>query len=475
MDEIVLPSRRWAEFRFSVIGHLLASPPPPGQLQEELKKLSLKVWNHPQKKTTKRFSLSTIERWYYLALKEKMSPLDKLQRKIRSDLAASKVLSLEVRGLLKRQIEEHKSWSMKLHGDNISSVIRTKNLGKPPSYSSVRRFLKKIGYQQRSRRKSDRMGQLIADLRLEKVETRSYENPYVGGLWHLDFHKSSREIITASGEIVYPNLLGIIDDHSRLICHLQWYLNETAECLIHGFMQALQKRGLPRSLMSDNGSAMTSKEFTRGLGELGILHETTLPYSPQQNGKQEVLWSQVEGRLMAMLENKKTLTLKELNEATIAWAEIEYNKKDHSEIKATPLSRFLNSKGVLRTCPESKKLRDAFRNEEVRKVRRSDGTIPIEGVRFEIPSRYRHLEKVRIRYARWDLSLVDLTDENTGAILCQLHPLNKAKNSSGERKSIEGKQDLAITQTEDKMAPLLEEILSNYSATGLPFAYQPKE
>ena len=39
-----------------------------------------------------------------------------------------------------------------------------------------------------------------------------------------------------------------------------------------------------------------------GLARLGILHQTTLPYSPYQNGKQEVLWGSVEGRLMAMLE-----------------------------------------------------------------------------------------------------------------------------------------------------------------------------
>ncbi len=82
-------------------------------------------------------------------------------------------------------------------------------------------------------------------------------------------------------------------------------------------MQALQKRGLPRALMSDNGSAMISAEFTQGLERLSILHQPTLPYSPYQNAKQEVLWAQVEGRLMAMLEGESELTLPLLNEATM--------------------------------------------------------------------------------------------------------------------------------------------------------------
>jgi len=86
-------------------------------------------------------------------------------------------------------------------------------------------------------------------------------------------------------------LLGVIDDHSRLACHLQWYLDETAASLIHGLSQAFMKRGLPRALMTDNGAAMLAEETTGGLARLGILHQTTLPYSPYQNAKQEAFWA----------------------------------------------------------------------------------------------------------------------------------------------------------------------------------------
>jgi len=35
--------------------------------------------------------------------------------------------------------------------------------------------------------------------------------------------------------------------------------------------------------MRDNGAAMTAIEITEGLARLGILHQTTLPYSPYVN------------------------------------------------------------------------------------------------------------------------------------------------------------------------------------------------
>jgi putative transposase len=139
--------------------------------------------------------------------------------------------------------------------------------------------------------------------------------------------------------------MGVLDDHSRLCAHAQWYLSETAENLVHGLCQGFEKRGLPRALMSDNGAAMTAAETVQGLERLGIVHEKTLPYSAYQNGKQEVFWGQVEGRLLAMMQNCIDLSLAQLNVATLAWIELEYNRKVHSELAQSPLDRFCYLQG----------------------------------------------------------------------------------------------------------------------------------
>jgi putative transposase len=178
---------------------------------------------------------------------------------------------------------------------------------------------------------------------------------------------------------------------TRRICHLQWYLDVTAETLVHGLAQAIAKRGLPRALLTDNGAAMVAGETTEGLARLGILHHTTLPYSPEQNAKQEVLWAQVEGRLIAMLEGEPELSLALLNQATQAWAEEEYQRRRHDELKCSPLEAALAGPSLVRPSPSSIDLRRAFRIQITRAVRRSDATCTLAGIRFELPWRYRTL------------------------------------------------------------------------------------
>ncbi len=58
---------RWARFRFSVIGSLLAAPPGEGELRSGLEALANRVYRHPVTGVPAEFGVSTIERWYYQA------------------------------------------------------------------------------------------------------------------------------------------------------------------------------------------------------------------------------------------------------------------------------------------------------------------------------------------------------------------------------------------------------------------------
>jgi transposase InsO family protein len=455
--------------RFSIIGQLLAAPPGPGELHRALAALAGREWRHPTTGLSVRFGVSTLERWYYAARRH-ADPVAMLRNRPRTDVGRSRVLSPAAIAAIAQQYRDHPNWTCQLHYDNLRVVLN----GDLPSYATVRRHLKQQGLSRRSRLPRATDGALAARTHREQVEVRSFEVDYVNALWHLDFHHGSRKLPGRDGGWLTPILLGVLDDRSRLVCHAQWYLDETVESLVHGFCQALQKRGLPRALMSDNGAAMVAGEFTEGLARLGILHQTTLPYSPYQNAKQEVFWARVEGRLMAMLDGEKELTLTLLNQATQAWVEQEYHRTLHSEIGGTPLARFLGDPQVGRACPGSEALRQAFRIEVVRTQRRSDGTVSLEGSRFEVPSRYRTLQRLHLRYARWDLGRVELVDEHTGASLGPLYPLDKSKNADRERRRL---ADPAPTRSDPPagMAPLLRQLLDEHTATGLPPAYLPKE
>lgn len=468
---------RWARFRFSIIGHLLSCPPEKGELKYALQALSKKQWHHPITSDLIHLSIPTLERWFYRA-KKTHDPMTALRTKRRRDSAITRKLPAELKKIIQALYREHPGWSYQLHIDNLAAIIQGNlELGKMPSYSTVHRYMKAQGLRkQRVIKKRDTQGAEIAQKRLEQREVRSYEIDYVHGLWHLDFHHGSLKILGKNGKWYKPLLLSIIDDCSRLICHAQWYLDETTESLVHGFKQALQKRGLPRALMSDNGSAMTSDEFTEGLERLGILHQPTLPYSPYQNAKQEVFWGQVEGRLMAMLEGEKELTLPFLNEATIAWVEFEYHRKLHSEIASTPLDRYLSAKNVGRPCPDSTILSRTFCTEVKRKQRRSDGTFTLDACRFEVPSQYRHLDVLHVRYARWDLSQVILIDPHNNIYLETLYPQDKSMNANMVRRAFDQPNPSYYQETKSTgVAPLLKKLMNEYAATGLPPAYLPKD
>jgi putative transposase len=245
-----------------------------------------------------------------------------------------------------------------LHHDNLVVLAqKDASLGVMPSYPTVRRYMKDQGLL-RQRKRRPRFGTTTSEAdRSDFVprEKRSFEVSHVHQLWHLDFHVGCRKVLTAQGQWRTPMLLGILDDHSRLCCHLQWYLDETADSLIHGLCQAIAKRGRPRALMTDNDSAMIAAETKEGLERLGILHETTLPFTPEQNAKQENFWGQVEGRLMAMLEGEPELTLSLLNDATQAWVEHEYQRKKHDEIGEPPFERALRGPTLVRESPSSER------------------------------------------------------------------------------------------------------------------------
>jgi putative transposase len=469
-----LPQRdRWARLRFAIIGPLLAAPPATGELHEALTVLAAKTWRHPFTGLDVRFGVSTIERWLYAA-KKAIDPVRALRNQVRRDIGRFPSLSTEAVAALTTQYGNHPGWTAQLHHDNLRITLRAAGL-LCPSYPSVRRYLKAQGLVRRRPPKRSTDGAIAARHRLEQREVRSYEVEHVLQLLHLDFHHGSRKVLTRSGAYVKPLLVGFIDDRSRFLCHAQWYTNEGSRELVHGLCQALQKVGLPRSLMTDNGSAMISGEFTAGLHHLGILHLPTLPYSPHVNGKQEHLWGRVEGRLLAMLEGEANLTLEQLNLATQAWITQEYHRTVHSELRETPMQRFLAGPSVARDCPGSDALRNAFRIEVKRKQRRSDGTVSLDGQRFEIPSRYRSLEYIHLRYARWDFSRVDLIDARTGQILCPVRPLDKAANADALRRRLD---PMAMTPDQSAMpatgiAPLLKQMMADYAATGLPPAYLP--
>lgn len=216
--------------------------------------MAAKTGRHPLTGLDVRFGVSTFERWYDAA-RVAPDPVAVLRSRVRADRGAFPSVLPAARAALQAQYREHPGGTARLHCDNPAAT-RAGTATPVPSYPSVRRSLKAHGMVRRATPKRDTAGALAARDRLEQRAVRSFEVEHVSPLRHLDFHHGSRKVLTASGTWLTPLLFGVMDDRSRLVCHLQWYTQETAEVPVHGLPQAFMKRGPPRALMTDNGAAI---------------------------------------------------------------------------------------------------------------------------------------------------------------------------------------------------------------------------
>jgi transposase InsO family protein len=404
--------------RYRIVAELIERPSDVGELASRLRQIAARSHAFVGHEEPIRVSERTLERWYAKA-KNAPRPGEALQPKLRSDRGVNRTLMKAHKDWIGKFRLAHPSWSVQLLFDNLVATGDED----VPSYSTVLRYMRLAGL----------LVGGFTSRRVSRREVRSFEVGFVGELWHMDFHKGSRSILTEKGVYVTPLCVAFIDDKSRLVCHAQWYLNETTEVLVHAFSQAVMKRGLPRTFYTDCGSAMRGAEFTTGLETLCVRQERTLPYSPHQNGKQEAFWQPLEGRLMKMIPKGTHLTLDLLNRYTQAWVEQDYNAKDHRETKQPPFERFFGLPSVHRPSPGTEALRSAFALRVTRSQRQTDGTVALDGVRFEVPQCYRHFETLRLSYARWDLSWADLLCPETNGILARVRPVPLERNARGIR------------------------------------------
>jgi len=462
------PLEARARWRHAIVGRLFACPPQPGLLKKAFEGLADQEWRDPVTNESVRLSARTIEDWYYRARGNPSDPVAALRRQRRRDRGRRIIITPEIGDELRAIRAAYPRWSMQLVADELAARLRQRTPTLTiPSYPTVRRWMVAHGLR-RSRGRTRKASP-------KSREARRFEVEHSGALWHLDFHHTGRRVVTASGRWVSPILLVILDDHTRLVCHAQWYLAEDTDCLVHGLLQALMKHGVPCALLSDNGSAMTSAEFTEGLARLGIAHETTLPYSPHQNGKQERFFGTLEGRLMALLEGEKDLTLTDLNRITLAWVERDYHLARQRETGQSPRERHLASDDVLRPCPESAQLDVAFTRVVTRRPQRNSATVTLEGTRFEIPYDLRHHQALRVRYRAWDLSkawLVDPRDEEPSIVI---RPEDTSANADGRRRTVHPVEEPPPAFGTRERPALLQSYLDGLLADGAGPGFIPKE
>lgn len=89
-------------------------------------------------------------------------------------------------------------------------------------------------------------------------------------------------------------LIGFMDDNSRFIVGWGLYRFQTQANVLEVFRAAIEKHGMPKEVLSDNGRQYYTwrgkSQFTQMLTKLGIRHIRSRPYHPQTLGKVESFW-----------------------------------------------------------------------------------------------------------------------------------------------------------------------------------------
>jgi len=220
-------------------------------------------------------------------------------------------------------------------------------------------------------------------------------------------------------------LFAVIDDHSRLITHGQFYLAENLENYLDCLWTAMRKRGVPRKLYVDNGAAFRSHRLQLGCAALEVGLTYARPYRPQGKGKIERFFRTV--RMQFLPELGEGMTLEKINALFAAYLEEKYHQTIHGTTGEKPIERYLADVKALRKAPDN--LPEYFRKLELRKVS-NDRTIQLNGKLYEAPAGLVGL-KVTLRYKETDRIEVFVDGESKGF----LRDLNQEVNSRVKRAS----------------------------------------
>jgi transposase InsO family protein len=347
-----------AVFRFSVISDFIHSPFMSRREKSRLMrdKCSRK-WQIPFSEKT-RISRGTIGRWIRL-YKKSNGNLKSLCPHDRADQGRCRAMDEETCLLLTRLKTDMPSATVPYLIERIKRSYPEVKLNN----STVYRFL----HQQ----------ELMHPKEKNPTDRRKFEAELPNDLWQSDVMHGPKVEVNGKQKKAY--LIAIIDDHSRLIVYARFYLSENVASYLDALENGLSRRGLPRKLYVDNGSAFRSKHLEYVCASLSIALIHAKPLQPQGKGKIERWFKTVRTRF---IPHCQAASLAELNTALEAWLIEDYQQKVHSATGQTPFDRFTSKMHCLRTAPAD--LKDHFRK-VVRRTVGKDRTITIDGRMYEGP------------------------------------------------------------------------------------------
>lgn len=398
-----------AVFRHGVIGALTQAQMDRGQLRAALKQLARQRFRPPGAKTTRTYSESTLERWYYRYRERGMAGLLPGKRR---DAGRARTLTSQLRQLLLDIRREHPSASASL-------ILRT---------------LVASGRMEEATLSPTTLRRLYAEAGLDRVALRDGEGDKVRLRW-----QAARPMALVHGDVchgpslriagrVWPlRIHGLLDDASRYCLALEAHHHEREVDMLGVLNRALRRHGKPDALYLDNGATYRGDTLATACARLGITLLHARPYDAQARGKMERFWRTLREGCLDFLGG--LTSLHEVNVRLWAFLDQHYNRAPHAGLFGkSPADVFL-------AAPPSPPLdesaiQDALTVRLRRRVRR-DTTVPIAGKDYELDQGYLAGRIVTLCRSLADLSLSPWVEFEGKRF--EVHPVNPVKNARRRR------------------------------------------
>lgn len=350
-----------AVFRYGIIADFVgATRLDQGEQEKLLQDKCARKWQIPYSGRT-RLSRSTILRWVRV-YNEGNGKLKALYPQERADLGEERAFDEETSLTLidlRRQLP-------KASVPELIRILHQRQLvpvGTPLSQTTVYRFLHRNNLMRKQAPPSS--------------DRRKFEAESPNDLWQSDIMHGP--LLYCGDKRRKSYLIAFIDDHSRLIPHGQFYPSEGIAAFMDSFSRALQKRGLPRKLYVDNGSAFRSRQLEFTTASLGIALIHARPYRPQGKGKIERFFKTIRTQFLPFFKGE---TFDDINLAFTLWLDEQYHQRTHSSTGQSPFKRFTSNMQCLRNIPND--FSDYFRKMVRRRVNK-DRSLVVDKRLFEAP------------------------------------------------------------------------------------------
>jgi transposase InsO family protein len=381
-----------ALFRYTLILPFLRGEYPPGGKQRLREQVASRHYDIPNSSRAT-VSPSTLARWERLYRRH---GFDGLKPKRRSDRGQSRAISeetLDRAETLKRE-QPHRS------ARSIIKILTLDQTNPIPEERIAPRTLRR-----HLARRDATTAQLLDEQRPKPY--RRFERHHFGDLWQGDaMHGPYLPDPADPDEERQVFLFAFIDDHSRLVPHAQFYWNEQLPRMEDCLKRAILRYGRPLAIYVDLAKVYTSKHLDTICATLGIQRILGTPYYPEGRGKIERLFEFVQSDFLPELSTSSVTTLRQLNESLLAWLEVVYHRKLHSETGQAPLERFRQDPAPATRPADPEQLRQAFLHRAQRKVRKT-ATVSFKGNRYTVPA-YLRGKRIELRYDPFDLTRLEV-------------------------------------------------------------------